>query len=119
MINDLNSAIPVSNTDSVVATSRYKGSSYYKRYIEEVGNVIDPNVWQAPEIPEQDSDQFTDVDPGEAGRLDLVSYRVYRIEALWWVIAVANDIVDPIAETTTGRRLRYPSFDWVAANILA
>ncbi len=52
------------------------------------------------------SDVFHVVAEGE--RLDLLAYRYYADPALWWVIADANDIKNPL-RIEVGNRLRIPS----------
>lgn len=42
------------------------------------------------------------------GRLDLVSYRCYGTHKYWWVIALANNIIDPF-DISYGTILRIPS----------
>jgi len=42
------------------------------------------------------------------GRLDLLSYKVYGTPYLWWVIALANDIMDPFDQTAVGNLLMIP-----------
>lgn len=54
----------------------------------------------------KDADVFHVIAEGE--RLDLLSYRYYADPALWWVIADANDIKNPL-RVEVGERLRIPS----------
>lgn len=49
---------------------------------------------------------ITDV---EAGMADLLAYRFYEDETLWWVICLFNGIIDPLADLYTGRRIRIPA----------
>lgn len=42
------------------------------------------------------------------GRLDLLSYEVYETAMLWWVIALANDILDPFDDTLVGSLIYIP-----------
>ena len=43
----------------------------------------------------------------EAGRLDLVSYRVYNTPVHWWIIARFNSIINP-CEVRQGTKLKIP-----------
>lgn len=43
------------------------------------------------------------------GRLDIISDKVYGTPDLWWVIALYNGIIHPLAEIETGTYLRIPS----------
>lgn len=49
----------------------------------------------------------TIVQAQEAGRLDLVSYRVYNTPVNWWIIARFNSIINPDV-VQAGTRLRIP-----------
>jgi hypothetical protein len=46
--------------------------------------------------PDSITDQYYEVESGYANRLDLISYKVYRTVHLWWIIAMANDILNPL-----------------------
>lgn len=46
--------------------------------------------------------------PGYEGRLDMVSTMVYGTPNLWWVIALANDIMDPEEELIPGALIKVP-----------
>jgi len=110
----------VENSDLAPPTSRYKEQRYFQRSIRGIGKRIEPELWNPEDILASDQDEFTEVGPGEVGRLDLVSARVYNgIEQLWWVIAYANGIIDPFEEVVSGLKLRYPPYSWIASNILA
>lgn len=41
-------------------------------------------------------------------RLDIIAHRYYGDEEYWWIIALANRIMDPFS-LTVGSRLRIPS----------
>lgn len=58
-------------------------------------------------IPQTNSDKFHEVKAGEDNRLDLIAYKYYRNPSLWWVIAEANNIIDPI-KVEVGEVLRIP-----------
>lgn len=42
-------------------------------------------------------------------RLDIISFIHYSVVDLWWLIAMANDIIDPHTEVKTGMILKIPS----------
>ena len=44
----------------------------------------------------------------EEGRLDLVSLKFYGTTALWWLIAYANNIIDPFIEVVAGSVIIIP-----------
>ena len=63
------------------------------------------------ELPYMDLDitrQFT-VKQYNEFRADIISYEVYETTELWWLILLANDILDPFDELYSGRTLDIPS----------
>ena len=44
----------------------------------------------------------------EAGNADLISYRVYGEEKYWWILCVANGIIDPYTEIKVGMEISVP-----------
>lgn len=109
----------VENRDVYPATSRYRNSTYYQRHIRGIGVRVEPSLWEPPEIPLADDDLYTQIQPGEEGRLDLVAVRVYRNQDLWWVLGYYNSIVDPFTQTPVGTSLRYPRFERIASLALS
>lgn len=60
-----------------------------------------------PDVQEQTDD--TSYDWKSTDRIDLVAFRFYGSPALWWVLALANDIEIVPTGLNEGRRLRVPS----------
>ena len=90
---------------SLPQTHRFRGKSIFmtpegRQFYES---------WVPPEISPRPDDRYVEVTTGTAGRLDLISHSFYGTPRFWWVIAVANDLFDPIADTTVGLLLRCPS----------
>ena len=75
-------------------------------------------TWGPIDIPELDEDQFFEVTQEFSHRPDLISLKFYGTEQLYWVIAWANDMIDPFAETYRGRRLRIPDRENVFETVL-
>ncbi len=48
---------------------------------------------------------------GFEGRPDLLSYEVYGTTDYWWVICLANDIIDPFEQFKAGKQIKVPVFD--------
>lgn len=69
-------------------------------------------------VPPADDDQQVEVTQGWEGRLDLLSTDFYGTPELWWVIADANQLLDPLGEVKLGAQLRVPRRDRVF-NLLA
>lgn len=85
--------------------SRYEEIRRVK--IEDDNTLIHETMYDF-KIPEYQDTYYT-VSAGEVGRLDTVSLINYDTSTYWWVIAMANDIIDPINEVTEGTVLRIPS----------
>lgn len=55
------------------------------------------------------TDELFRVPAGVDTRLDLISQRFYGVPDLWWVIALVNNIVDPLAGAAVGQNIRIPA----------
>lgn len=84
-------------------TSRHRRCIKYRDIAD---NVLYVGTRECMEFAKKDTDSYHVVAEGE--RLDLLSYRYYADPALWWVIADANDIKNPL-RIEVGKRLRIPS----------
>lgn len=73
------------------------------------------DVLDLPTIPEQPDDVVYTITG--ADRLDMLAYRYYKDARLWWVIAVANDMEDVVAEFNAGTQLRIPSPRYVTQQL--
>ena len=60
-------------------------------------------------VPDRDGDVYHTVESGQEGKLDWISYIYYGTPYLWWLIARANKILNPL-RIEAGRRLRIPAF---------
>lgn len=49
------------------------------------------------------------VSEADENRLDIIAYKVYGRASMYWAIAYANSIKDPLTEVTAGRILLIPS----------
>jgi len=52
------------------------------------------------------------------GRWDLVAYELYGDQYLWWVVPLANDIIDLFSSKLVGAFLKVPDFrdvwEWIS-----
>lgn len=74
-----------------------------KKYFESQNNT---------EIGESDKDRYVTVDKSTENRLDKISYSCYGIASYWWIIAKANNIIDPF-NIPTETILRIPNINSV------
>jgi hypothetical protein len=68
-------------------------------------------------IPASGNDIFHRVTQAEERRIDLIAHKYYGDVRLWWIIAEANNIINPIS-LQTGRVLRIPSMDTIQLKVL-
>jgi hypothetical protein len=64
-------------------------------------------ILDLPDIPQQDDDIIYTVQGSD--RIDVLAHRHYGDEALWWVIAVANDMEILPTDLNEGEQIRIPS----------
>lgn len=84
--------------------SRYKNN---KKYRDEAQRFfLEPPI--PVEIEVSEGDAYFEVTVETENRLDLVASKTYNNSKLWWVIAEANEIEDPL-EVPVGKVLVVPS----------
>lgn len=64
-----------------------------------MGNTLKPDI----------TDIFYVVDVGEEYRLDTIANKIYGSTFLWWVLALINDIRNPLTQPEAGQVLRVPT----------
>lgn len=93
--------------------SRFRNTNMYQD--TETGDFFWGN-WGCSAIEPDESDTFHEVTSGEVNRLDLISYHEYGTVRLWWVIALANKITNPL-KISAGMRLRIPSLERIYGKV--
>lgn len=73
--------------------------------------------YQSKSVSESENDLYHTVSSGEVGKLDLISYKYYKTTDLWWVIAQANGVINPL-RVEPGTRLRIPSIELVFREVV-
>jgi len=73
-------------------------------------------VWRAPRLNTEDVDRHT-VTSKDVGHIDLIAKVWYDDETLWWVIAWANRISNPITDMFVGQQLVIPALNEIAGAI--
>lgn len=92
--------IPVSRT----YVSRYDNT----KVIVEKGTAYKiQETYDNASIAESEYDRYYEVTHKSENRLDIVAYEMYGYATYWWVIAMANDIIDPF-NVKIGTVLRVP-----------
>lgn len=87
----------------------YKNSSRYRnlRTIEDTSGKIYHESWFQKVVDYSAEDTYYVVTKETANRLDTISNYFYNTPRYWWVIALANYIIDPF-DVAEGSRLRIP-----------
>ena len=60
-------------------------------------------------IPPHKSDRLYVIEPVDAGRPDLIAYKMYKSPEHYWIILWLNNIADPFEEIYPGALLRIPT----------
>jgi hypothetical protein len=68
-------------------------------------------------IPESENDSFHRVTQADERRIDLIAHKYYGDVRLWWVIAEANNITNPVV-LKVGSVLRIPGRDTIQLKVL-
>jgi hypothetical protein len=84
--------------------SRY---SVYRQIIDDNNNQYTETANQYT-VDEESTDIYHEVQNEEENRLDIISNKYYNTPDYYWVIAMANDLVDPFI-IKVGDVLRIPS----------
>lgn len=89
--------------------NEYKSLSRYSvlRVIES-GKEIYLESYNQVKVPVTDQDTYHVVEEKEVNRLDIISNNFYGTPNYWWMIALANNLIDPLV-VNKGTLLRIPS----------
>lgn len=110
----MNSPTYIKNNDENRPLSRYNRI----RYLLSSDSIPVQESWDSPDIPELNTDVFVKVKPEWEHRPDLISLAFYGTLRLYWVIAWANKMTDPIAETIIDKELRIPDPEFLFQSVL-
>jgi len=107
--------LPETNiTKKFSPTSRYKDTYIYKN---DDGKFY-YGIWKVPKIEQQPDDISHTIKYGETLRLENLAYTYYNNKLLYWVIATANNIIDPFTELEENQVIRIPNLSYVYSKIL-
>jgi len=85
--------------------SRYKNVRTIR---DDETSKIHHESWKVQGIPlSNDDDSYFTVTLETENRLDLIAYNYYGSARYWWIVALANNIIDPF-DVPVGKRLRIP-----------
>jgi hypothetical protein len=104
---------------SVSQTSPTKWCEEHAIYDSETGAEVHFfGLWEPPDLTgASDTESVMRVDDVNV-RMDKLAYQLYQDPTLHWFIAYYNDLDVPDAYVYRGMEIRYPSKDWVLANIV-
>jgi hypothetical protein len=101
------------NTNSVDnRNSRLVQGGLTDRYNKRLG------WWEKRTFEKRDDDLIITVREQEAGRPDLISYRLYGKAIYAWLVLQYNNIADPVTELTTGAEIVMPTKQRLALDIM-
>ena len=75
--------------------SRYRGTPIYQ---DKASGALFFGPWQVIDFPPALDDKWVEISEDEGLRLDLIAATEYGNPALWWVIAMANQISNPFTQ---------------------
>lgn len=87
--------------------SRYRGSYLYPGLQNAIGPL------RLTTVPESGEDLFHTVEIHDQYRLDKISYQYYNNAYWWWIIAMANQIYNPLIAPIVGDVLRIPDLSTI------
>ena len=79
----------------------------YLRTIQDDNGNIYHESWYQKVVDLSPDDQYIIVSKDEENRLDIIAQKYYNTARYWWVVALANYIIDPFS-VPSGTRLRIP-----------
>lgn len=91
----------------------YNREALFQRNIVDRRTEIDMGSLDIPELTKSKDKNWTIVRYGEKCRPDLIAYRVYGDQDLWWVIPWMNGIADPWHDLVENVALWYLPLDRV------
>lgn len=102
--------VQLNNAQTILApqkdsTSRY----YYTNYVKDENNYIVFNLFQTVSYDNDTSNiRYHIVTDSEANRLDKIAQKYYNDSTYWWLIAIANNIINPFI-LTAGTTIKIPN----------
>lgn len=97
-------------------------SSRYSRY-KNCKLLVDENTGEkllatreSLSIQSSPTDTYHRVKSNESDRLDIIASMYYKNPLLWWVIAEANGIYDPLTPLEIGSLVRVPAIETLYGN---
>lgn len=88
----------------------YKNNSRYtnlRQLRNDDRGVLYHETWNKKYVDESAEDSYYIVTINEENRLDMIANSFYGTPKYWWVIAIANEIIDPF-DIPIGTKLRIP-----------
>ena len=101
-----------------LSPEKYKYVSRYQKYRrikDNNKNDIYLESINQDTIAKNDSDIYITINNTDIIRLDIIAYKYYGYSTYWWVIALANKIIDPF-DIPLGTVLRIPPLSSMYAN---
>lgn len=92
---------------------RYRNCSLLKD--KDTGEVL-LSTRELIDIPRHVTDRIHRVEAHEQCRFDILANKYYRNPLLWWVIAEANEVTNPLEDIPAGSLVRIPDLETLYGN---
>lgn len=89
---------------------KYENLSRYRVYRQILSDDTYLESFNQKEIEKSDGDVYHIVTKQEENRLDMISNNYYGTPEYWWILAIANNFIDPFV-LTSGTSVRIPPLD--------
>ena len=89
---------------------RYEVLSRYSIYRQIISDETYLETFNQNTIEKSDSDKFHIVTKREENRLDIISNDFYGTPNYWWILAIANELIDPFI-VNVGDSIRIPPIE--------
>ncbi len=107
MPNSIEPTTGLVNQNFVGPTSRYLNSEIIN-YVTEGKKYLTFKTWKRPTRTSSASDQYYVINAGTQFRPDIVAKRAYGKEGWWWIILLANNMID-VLEFEAGKTILIPT----------
>lgn len=95
---------------------RYRRTRIYKDETIRPGT-LRFGIWHAPTFTFDGTELRHTVTSADVGHIDVLAKQYYGDERLWWVIAWANRVKNPITDMSIGQQLIVPNLDRAAVEL--
>jgi len=108
MANQSDVTYELQSVDPGIREVADQSNRYINSFVYSDNNELFFELWDIPMIPFDPRDKYFTIESGEEGRWDLISYKSYHTVLYWWIICLANGVVNPWDIIPAGSTIRIP-----------